>query len=150
MTELRKINDRFVVGLQHPAKQDLVELARDGFRAIVNLRHQDEDDQPLQPEEEGAHVRSLGMDYVHIPVSGEGLDASVVDRFRDSVADLPGPIYVHCASGKRSGALTMMHVASKENMSGDDAILEAKAMGFECDSPDLEQFVKDYVDNHNS
>jgi uncharacterized protein (TIGR01244 family) len=150
MTELRKINESFAVGLGHPDKKDLAELAMDGFRAVVNLRHPDEDGQPLQPGDEGEEVRSLGMDYIHIPVSGEALDESVVDRFRDSVEDLPEPIYVHCASGKRSGAFTMMHVASKGNMSGDDALRRAEAMGFECDSADLEKFVKNYVDNHNS
>lgn len=150
MTEMFKINDYFAVGFGHPGQQDLEELARHGFRAVVNLRHQDEDNQPLQPDEEGEHVRSIGMKYVHIPVSGEALDESVVDRFRDSVSDLPAPIYVHCASGKRSGAFTMMHVASEENMSGDDAVQEAEAMGFECDSPGLEEFVRNYVDSHKS
>ena len=105
MTELRKGNDRIAVGLGHPGKQDLAEIAKDGFRAVVNLRHHDEEGQPLQPDQEGEQVRSLGMDYVHIPISCESLNRSVVDRFRDSVADLPGRVMVHCASGKRSGGL---------------------------------------------
>ncbi len=150
MTELRRINDRFAVGLLHPGEQDLKELAKDGFRAVVNLRQADEDNQPLPPDEEGEQVHALGMDYVHIPVSGASLESSLVDRFRDSVSDLPGPIYVHCGSGKRAGAFTMMHVASKENMSGDEALRKAEAMGFECDSADIEEFVRNYVDSQNS
>lgn len=150
MTDLLKINDHFAVGLGHPGKQDLVDLAKDGFRAVVNLRHGDEDNQPLRPDEEGEQVRSLGMNYVHIPVSGKALDEFVVDRFRDSVSDLQKPIYVHCASGTRSGAFTMMNVASKENMWGDAAVQEAEAMGFEGDNSGLKEFVRNYVDSRNS
>lgn len=150
MTEVRKINERFAVGLEHPDEQGLSELAKDGFRAVVNLRHQQEDAQPLEPDEEGEQVKALGMEYVHIPVTGETLDRSVVERFRDTVSDLPGPIYVHCASGKRSGAFTMMHVASKREMSGDEALARAEDMGFECDSAELEQFVRNYVDSQSS
>lgn len=147
---LRRINERFAVGLSHPGEHELAELAESGYRAVVNLRDQKEDDQPLLPREEGEKVRSLGMKYVHIPVSADSLDASVVDRFRESVADLEAPICVHCASGKRSGAFTIMHVASKENLSGDDALRKAKSMGFECDSAALETFVKNYVDSRHS
>ena len=150
MADYRKINDRFSVGLGHPGKPELAQLAEDGFRAVVNLRQQDEDGQPLQPDDEGQAVRALGMDYIHIPVAGDALDASVVDKFRECVSGLSEPIFVHCASGKRSGALTMMHVASKEGLSGDEALRRAEEMGFECDSADLEQFVKNYVDNHAS
>jgi protein tyrosine phosphatase (PTP) superfamily phosphohydrolase (DUF442 family) len=81
-------------------------------------------------------------------VSGDALDDEVVDRFREAIGRLPRPILLHCASGKRSGAMTMMHVASEQGMTGDEAIAKAESMGFECDTPELEAFVKDYVDRH--
>jgi hypothetical protein len=33
-------------------------------------------------------------------------------------------------------------------MSGDEALKKAEEMGFECDQPELESFVKNYVNNH--
>jgi hypothetical protein len=44
----------------------------------------------------------------------------------------------------------MMHVASESGMPGDAALRKAKEMGFECDSAELEQFVKDYIDQHRT
>jgi hypothetical protein len=46
--------------------------------------------------------------------------------------------------------MVMMHVASELGMSGDETPKQAKEMGFECDKPELEQFVRQYVDDHSS
>lgn len=35
-------------------------------------------------------------------------------------------------------------------MSGEEVIQKAEEMGFECDTPELESFVKNYVKGHNS
>lgn len=145
----KKIDDRFTVGLGHPAQDELKQLADQGYKAVVNLRHSEEDGQPLQPDEEGAAVRRLGMEYRHIPVVAEKIDDALVDDFRRTVEGLPGPIYVHCASGQRSGAFTMMHKAAKSGMSGDETLQHAEAMGFECKSKDLADFVRSYVDRQD-
>jgi uncharacterized protein (TIGR01244 family) len=86
----------------------------------------------------------------HIPVSDDSLSGEVVDGFRREIARLPKPVLVHCASGKRSGAFAMMDVAVEQGMSGEEVIRKAEAMGFECDQPGLERFVRDYVDWHRS
>ena len=71
-----------------------------------------------------------------------------MDDFREALGRLPQPILLHCASGKRSGTLAMMHLASEQGMSGDETLEKADQMGFECDTPELESFVRDYVDRH--
>ena len=101
------------------------------------------------PEEEREHAEAAGLTYLHHPVDGEKLSEEVVDSFRDKVADLSGPVLVHCASGKRSGAMVMMHLGAEQGMSGDEVIEKAASMGFECDTPGLERFVRGYVDRHN-
>lgn len=55
----------------------------------------------------------------------------------------------HCKTGKRAGAMVMMHVASERGMSGKEALQQAEQMGFECDQPELKQFVEQYVDSHS-
>lgn len=88
-------------------------------------------------QEEERHVQAAGLTYLHHPVDGEKLSEKVVDSFREKAERLPGPVLVHCASGKRSGAMVMMHRGVEQGMYGDEVIEKAESMGFECDTPDL-------------
>lgn len=140
-----KFNQAITVGGQ-PAMEELRQLKDQGFRSVVNLRAAGEENQPLSPQEEGRRVEELGMDYANIPVTMDSMSEDKVEEFRRRLAALPQPVYVHCAGGKRAGAFTMMHVAVEQKMSGDQALQKARDMGFECDAPALEKFVKTYVD----
>lgn len=148
MAEKIRFNRAITVGGQ-PSAEELRRLKQQGFAAVINLRTHAEEDQPLQPDEEGELVRSLGMEYMHLPVAADSLKDVKVDAFRDELDKLPEPIFVHCSSGKRAGAFTMMDMAVKEDMSGQEAVQQAEQMGFECDVPELEAFVKDYIDSHD-
>ena len=108
---------------------------------IYGQRHQ-----PIAPDREGEVVASLGLEYRHLPVAGGAMSDELVDEFRASVEALPKPVLVHCASGKRAGAFTIMHLASQQGMSGDATLQKAADMGFVCDEPALENFVRNYVD----
>ncbi len=147
MGEKMKINDEVTVGPQ-PTEDELRQLSESGFKAVLNFRTEGEDEQPLSPDAEGDVVEAEGMEYLHIPVSMEAMGPELVDRFREKYADLAKPVFAHCKSGKRAGALVMMHVAVEQGMSGDQTLKKAEQMGFECDQPQLEQFVRQYVDSH--
>ena len=146
MTQIKILNGRFAVSTAPPSEGDLRALAEDGYKAVVNLRCQDEADQPLAPDRGGEVVASLGLEYCHLPVAGGTISDELVDEFRASVEALPKPVLVHCASGKRAGAFTIMHLASQQGMSGDATLQKAADMGFVCDEPALENFVRNYVD----
>lgn len=141
-----EITDRLTVGKAHPGLEDFEQLAREGFRAVVNLRTADEEGQPLTPEREGDKVRALGMSYLHFPVNSDDISERVVDRFRAAIQGLPRPLFAHCKSGTRSGAFLVMHVAAEVGMTGEEALAKAEELGFECDSEELERFVRRYVD----
>ena len=147
MKDLKKINDRLTVSGQ-PTADDIAQLKNAGFRTIVNLRTEGEEDQPMSPEEERQAVEKAGMKYVHLPVSSAGMGPELVDKFRKEIAELPSPVLVHCAAGMRAGAFTMMATATNEGWSGDETLEKAKAMGFACEAPQLKQFVRSYVDSH--
>lgn len=149
MQDYIRIDNHFAVGKGHPDAEALTELRDHGFRSVVNLRTHDEQNQPLNPDQEGAAVRQLGMNYLHIPVSTQALAPGLVDRFREQVALLPKPVYVHCALGKRSGAFTMMDRGIEQGLSGQDTVDQAAQMGFLSDAPALEKLVRDYVDHHH-
>ena len=147
MKDLKKINDQITVGGQ-PTADDIAQLKNDGFRTIVNLRTEGEEDQPMSPDEERQAVEEAGMRYIHLPVSSATMGPETVDKFRAQLPNFEGPTLVHCHAGMRAGAFTMMATATKEGWSGDETLEKAQAMGFECKAPELKQFVRSYVDSH--
>ena len=144
-----KINDQVTVGPQ-PSEDDLQQLSQQGFKTVVNFRAEGEDKQPLSPAAEGDKVQANGMEYLNIPVSMKSMGPELADQFRDQYPNLPKPVFAHCKSGKRAGAMVMMHMAVEQGMTGEQTLQKAEEMGFECDQPELEQFVKDYVDSHSN
>ena len=147
MADKMKINDEVTVGPQ-PTVEEINQLNQQGFKTVVNFRTDGEDEQPLSPDAEGKTVRTAGMEYMHIPVSMKSMGPELVDQFRAKYRDLPKPVFAHCKSGKRAGAMVMMHMAVEQGMSGEQTLQKAEEMGFECEQEELREFVKSYVDNH--
>lgn len=92
-------------------------------------------------------VESAGLAYRHIPMSMESIGPELVEQFREKFADLPKPVFAHCGSGKRAGMMVMMHIAVDQGITGEQTLQKAKEMGFECEQPELQQFVRQYVDS---
>ncbi|GJQ50789.1 hypothetical protein KsCSTR_01350 [Candidatus Kuenenia stuttgartiensis] len=148
MKDRIKINDS-VTSASQPSEEEIKKLPQQGFKSVVNLRASGEEDQPLSPKEEGDLVKKTGMKYLHIPVSTkEEIKPELVDRFRKEIELLPAPVFVHCHTGKRAGAFTMMYQALKEGVTGEEAIQKAESMGFACDVPQLKAFFIDYINQH--
>ena len=144
-----KLDERLTIGSGPPTEGTLLALARDGYKAVVNLRTPDEREQPLDPDEEGEKVRALGMAYRHVPVRGDALSPALFDAFRDAVTQLPGPIFVHCASGRRAGLFAIMQHAVERGLTGAEALAEARRSGLSIDdSPDLAALISTYVDRN--
>ena len=149
MEKVMKISDQVTVGAQ-PSEDQLHQLGKQGFKSVVNFRTEGEEDQPLTPKAEGETVTTAGMTYLHVPVSMKSMGPDQVDQFRAKYAALPKPVFAHCKSGKRAGAMVMMHMAVEQGMTGDQTLQQAEKMGFECDQPELKEFVRQYVDSHKA
>ncbi|MEX0820395.1 MAG: protein tyrosine phosphatase family protein [Pirellulaceae bacterium] len=149
MTQQMQISEEVTVGGQ-PSGDKLEQLAKDGFKTVVNLRTEGEEDQPLSPNAEGEKVRELGMEYVHFPVSRDEMSPELEDEFRQRLPSFATPVFVHCGSGKRAGAFVVMDKAIKEGWSGEATLQRAEEMGFECNVPEIKEFVKSYVDSRQS
>lgn len=141
-----KINGGLSVDTGQPTREELGRLPQEGFKTVVNLRTAGEPNQPLSPEAEGEAVRQAGLNYVHIPVASTDPRPEQVDQFREKLSGVPGPVLIHCASGKRSGAFAILQVADQEGLSGEEALAKAKELGFDWKSPQLEGFVRHYLD----
>lgn len=141
------ISDSITVARFEPDADEFARIAREGFRSVVSLQSGDEK-QKNPPDDERRMVEQAGLAFYHQPVTKDSLSDDAVDRFREALESLPKPVLMHCASGKRAGAMAMMHMGTEKGMSGEEVIGKAAEMGFECDTPELERFVRSYVDHH--
>lgn len=150
MQDIVQINDRFTIAKFAPEADQIRQAGREGYRSLINMQTDDEvQELKMKPDKERQKAEEAGLTFLHHPVDGEELSEVLVDNFRRKATELPAPVLVHCTSGKRSGAFVMMHIGSEQSMTGEEVIKKAEEMGFECDTPELEDFVKGYVDSHN-
>src|SRR5690348_9114735 len=93
-----------VAAAGQPDEGALAELARAGYRTVVDLRAPEE----ARGFDEAAAVERAGMTYLPLPVTQLTLDDAAFDRFRAVMRDpARRPILVHCASSNRVGALLL-------------------------------------------
>lgn len=144
---IKKITDNISVATFDPNENSFKTFADKGFKSVINLQTEDEE-QNVSSKKEETLANDNNLNYKHFGVSKDNLSQSMVDNFRQELESLPTPIVVHCKSGKRSGAFVMMHIGCQKNMSGEEVIEQAENMGFECDVPELELFLKKYVNEH--
>jgi protein tyrosine phosphatase (PTP) superfamily phosphohydrolase (DUF442 family) len=94
---LRRVDDRLWAGDQ-PTPGGYRQLIQEqGVKLVVNLRTGQGPD-PLG--DDPAYLRSLGAEFVRIPVhDGHAPDRATVERFFQVVQSSPGLVYVHCGGG---------------------------------------------------
>jgi uncharacterized protein (TIGR01244 family) len=146
--DLLKVDEQVSVGGQ-PSEEELRELRAEGFGSIVNFRPANEEAGQLDPNEEGEQVRRLGMAYAHVPTTLKTISAEVVDQYREAIRDLPKPIFAHCKSGKRAGAVVLAQLGVEAKLSAEQ--IDATAERIKLDEkPELVRFVQEYVAAENS
>jgi uncharacterized protein (TIGR01244 family) len=121
----------------------IAELKRRGFVSVINLRELSEPG----VADEAAVVEKAGMRYLHIPLNSAKPETAPVDRFLAAVADRSNqPVYIHCGSANRVGAVWAIKRALQDGWTTDKALAEAEAIGLR--SPVLRQFALDYISAH--
>ncbi|MEY3331854.1 MAG: hypothetical protein RLZZ176_154 [Cyanobacteriota bacterium] len=115
MEVVRKITEQLAISGQITAEQ-ITDIARDGYKSVVNLRFPDEKD---WWEDEPQQIEDLGLNYVNIPIKFEDLNpqfALVVFRIMEN---LPKPILIHCDNGIRAAAIVLFYIANKQGIEFD-------------------------------
>jgi len=86
--------------------QAMAELARLGFRSVINNRP-DFEEGPAQPTNAAieAAARAAGLAYAYLPVHPALQTPEEIARFAQLLAELPHPLLAFCRSGTRSGKL---------------------------------------------
>ena len=120
------------------------ELKKMGFKSVINLRLASEEGALV--EEEGAVVKSVGLNYVHLPFNMQTPDPKLIDNFIAAVT-LPAnqPAYVHCAAGGRAAALWMVKRVLADGWDEARALTEANALGL---NDRLRPFALNYIHSH--
>ena len=101
-----------------PDEAVLDAAAAAGFAAVVDLRGKDED----RGIDEQAAVESRGMRYVALPLPDRSdITFENAATLQDLLADVDGPVLLHCFSGNRVGALFAL-TAKTEGLSSEEAL----------------------------
>ncbi len=102
-----------------PSEEQLREAASAGFEVVINLGL-------LDPryclEDEAGLVRSLGMDYVHIPVDFQNPEQEDLQRFFQAMDGTGGKkVFVHCAANYRVSSFVSLYGQARMGWSAEQA-----------------------------
>lgn len=101
ISNLTLLDDKLASSGQ-PTREHFAEIAAAGFGTIINLALSTSDN-ALPDEAELA--RSLGLEYIHIPVVWDAPQAADLQQFMDALDARQGKkIFVHCAMNYRASA----------------------------------------------
>ncbi len=123
-----------------PGPEHLAALREAGAEVVFDIR----DPMEPRPFDEAETVRSLGMEYVNVPVRQGALDDELMER---ALAQLRGhagqPMLLHCASANRVGGVLIPYFILDRGMSEEEAVEAAMAVGLR--GPDLLEWGLDYA-----
>ena len=114
-----KVNDHLITGGQ-PTEDQLRDAAAEGFTAVINLAPVNP---PYTPADEAGLVRSLGMEYVYIPVDWSNPTDADFAAFEAAMNRLSGEkVLLHCAANYRVTAFyslyALKHLGWTEEQAG--------------------------------
>jgi uncharacterized protein (TIGR01244 family) len=139
-----RVNTEFCTAGQ-PTVEQLSLLRDDGIRAVLNLRPPAEYDDA----EEAARVRELGMEYFNIPVVGSDVQDAQVEEFLALTDENDNqPMFIHCASANRVGAMWLIKRVVRDGWEVEAATAEAEQIGLR--SPALREFALGYIERHGN
>ena len=144
-----KIRDFLYRGAQ-PREQGIAELKKLGITTIIDLRGED----PGKVEWERKLAESLGIRFVHIPVSGwspptDEQVAQFLSLFRSGPSQ---KIFVHCRFGDdRTGVFVATYRMALEKWPAEQAMKEMYFFGFNGFwHPAMKSFIRDFPSRLNS
>jgi protein tyrosine phosphatase (PTP) superfamily phosphohydrolase (DUF442 family) len=128
-----------------PMPAHLAAFKAAGGGIILDLR----DPMEPRPLDEPAAVRSLGMEYVNIPVGPGTLNDATLERILTVLRDAGDrQVFVHCGSGNRVGGALIPFLMLDQGMEEEDAVGQAMRVGLR--SAELMEWGLDYVRRNRS
>ena len=101
-------------------------LSKAGVQVVLDIR----DPMEPRPFDEPVLVRSLGMEYINVPVNSATMTDETLDRVLAVVrANQDRSMLFHCASGNRVGGALIPHFMLDHGMSEEEAVQVAMRVG---------------------
>jgi uncharacterized protein (TIGR01244 family) len=141
-----QVSEKIFVGRGQPTEEDLQHLAAEGFASVIDLRQLGEGGERLSPPLEAAAAGRNGLRYAHIPVPTDRLEPDMLERVAAALESMPGPVLVHCASGKRAGTFAIASAAAADGLTGRTAVERIDAAGSAYGSDAMRAVVQRFVD----
>ncbi|MCT7952109.1 protein tyrosine phosphatase family protein [Ancylothrix sp. C2] len=143
MENLIKINDELAIVTNQITAEQLQQAALEGYQSVMNLRAIEEEDfvteEPLQ-------VKAAGLQYFHIPIKPGTLTKELTDAVLKHIEEAPKPVIIHCKSGMRSGAMALMSIATKQDLTAEETLQKAEKIGLNYDNnPQMKEFLMQYI-----
>lgn len=109
--------------------EDLVEIAKLGFKTIINNRPDNEggETQPKSVDIEAA-AKKLGLAYIHIPVVPNQIKPEQVEAYAQAYASAAKPVIGFCRTGNRAANICNMALAGASTPKGLFAWLKSKCL----------------------
>lgn len=108
----------------------VAELSAYGFRSVVNIRHDGEQNLSMTSAEAAEEAASCGLAYVHLPVRGSLITAEdKVQAFDAALGQIPRPTLVYCETGARAAILWAF--ASVKRMPADEILATCSGAGYD-------------------
>jgi uncharacterized protein (TIGR01244 family) len=124
-----------------PTASQLAEIARTGVQTVINLALPTSDN--ALPDEESL-VRSLGMEYLHIPVEWEHPTQTDLERFLEIMQTQAGhKLLVHCAANYRASCFVALWHVLRQGWALESALEEIHRIWDENQYPVWKQFMAD-------
>ena len=118
----------------------MAELKNRGFVSVINFRTAGENGATVDAGRDAAE--SAGLKYIHLPF--RQASAEVAEAFLDAVGDPANqPVYIHCGSANRVGAMWLIKRVRQDGWSVDAAMEEAELIGLRSEG--LKEFALEYV-----
>src|SRR5262245_22036810 len=120
-------------------------LRKEGYVSVINLRLPDEPGADIDAGR--AAAKAAGLKYIHLPFNAASPDPKVVSDFLGAVADKTNqPVFIHCGSANRGGAVWMIKRVLQDGWAIDRAQTEAEAIGLQ--NAQLVAFATSYIKEH--
>jgi tyrosine-protein phosphatase SIW14 len=142
LQNFEQVSDSLCRGAQ-PSADGLRELAKMGVNTIVDLRGEGG-----RATKEAQVARSLGMEYVNIPL--DGFQAPTADQVAKVQAIFENPssgkVFVHCRRGAdRTGTMVAIYRIEHDHWKNQQALDEAKSMKMAGAERLMQNFVMHYT-----
>ena len=126
------------------APEAMASLKAAGYTTVISLRAESEKGVDHAASRQAA--QAAGLNYVVIPLSPDEFSPAAVDEALEALSSADRqPVYLHCGSASRAGAVWMIGRVSLDGLSRQKAAAEMRAIAAKPEA--AQAFAESYLDS---